>query len=132
MSPMTACFDAVYPDVPAPAWIELTDAQLTMEPRWAGRPSSLLVRRMSIAPLDPRGGRTTHTWIESCFIICLNSCLLQSQTPSVLTSMTRFHSSVLVSQVRSRGPTMPAKFLPQDQRRRVPISQCVVKRTDAA
>jgi hypothetical protein len=43
VTPITPCLAAEYPVVPAPAWIEFTDAQLTMEPCCGTRPSSLRI-----------------------------------------------------------------------------------------
>lgn len=46
--PGTACLLVVYALVIAPAWIELTEAALTIEPRCATLPSSLIVSRASV------------------------------------------------------------------------------------
>lgn len=50
VTPITPCFAAEYPVVPAPAWIEFTDAQFTIDPCWGGLPSSLV--SVSLVPTE--------------------------------------------------------------------------------
>lgn len=53
----------------------------------------------------------SYTSSESCLSICFSWCLVHSQTPTTLTSITFFHSARSRFQLESRGPTIPAKFL---------------------
>lgn len=63
MIPITECLAAVYPVVPGPAIIELTEAQLTIDPCCGGRPSSLCLWYEPISQLTS----TSHTTVDLHF-----------------------------------------------------------------